>query len=908
MTTNKIIRFAFLSLSFVFLFVACRKDRFIDEDIETPYSEILKVVNVNGIVFDENNTPLPDVTVTIGERNTVTDENGVFIIRQSNLTSLGTMVKFEKSSYFDMSRIIYPNTNKEQVYVKISMESKDDPEKFQANTGGTINVNGGAKVEFTGESIIDSNGELYSGEVNVFTHWYNPLDEQLSINAPASLEGIDQDGMPKILQSFGMMAVELESPTGEKLQLAADEFAELTFPIPASISTDSPTSIPLWSVDEETGIWIAEFTAIKEGDTYVGSVNHFSFWNCDAPFELVTISGTLVTEGGLPINNQAVSITLNGISTGYGYTDNTGFFTGKIPKDELLTLKIQDCDIEFVNMEIGPFSSNVDIGSISIDLITSSSTITASLKGCVGENLSGAYGIINNTQLVTADSDGTINTIVTACSNASNQVKFYDSQQLNISDFISLDLSIDQNDLGEVTVCNQLDEFLTFNVDGGDFTLIETPEAYIINGDKLYITGRNTLSYSVNFEIEPINGLGEFQPTSTSFGTPPSSAASDGALLNCNNEGDFSCSQFEVTITEYDLSAEMVAGTFEGLLQQLYSTETDDVIVTGSFRSKIVDQFDEASVSGRVWIDLNGNGTRDLDEEDPTICGITFTRDADPTPIKFGARSVESLDGTYSFTGLQPGTYFLRMYNTNYKLTDFQSGDPTKDNDFFEPGGGIQNYYSYSFTLSDGENLENVDLGFKAPDNITGFISSSGCAPEINLTFNTSSGLKPYTAELSDGQIGTFTDDEEIEFTILTGGDYTITVTDALGNSTTANKIVDSYSTNVVGRIWDDTPGTFEGLYESQIDDKLENVEIRLYNIVDELIQTAFSDNGYNFSDIEYGDYYVEVITPTGYSISQMDPDEYNGSDINTTTGRSEIFKIDECFQTVRINAGFKQN
>ena len=91
-----------------------------------------------------------------------------------------------------------------------------------------------------------------------------------------------------------MMAVELQGASGESLNIAEGSTATLTFPIPQEILGNAPAEIPLWSFNENLGLWVEESVASLQGSNYVGEVSHFSFWNCDAPFELVELSFQLV--------------------------------------------------------------------------------------------------------------------------------------------------------------------------------------------------------------------------------------------------------------------------------------------------------------------------------------------------------------------------------------------------------------------------------------------------------------------------------------------------------------------------------------------------------------------------------------------------------------------------------------
>jgi hypothetical protein len=87
----------------------------------------------------------------------------------------------------------------------------------------------------------------------------------------------DKNGARVTLASFGMMAVELESASAEKLQIKSGSVATLTTPIPASAQANAPATIALWSVNEQTGIWKEEGTATKNGNVYVGDVKALFF-------------------------------------------------------------------------------------------------------------------------------------------------------------------------------------------------------------------------------------------------------------------------------------------------------------------------------------------------------------------------------------------------------------------------------------------------------------------------------------------------------------------------------------------------------------------------------------------------------------------------------------------------------
>ena len=683
-------------------------------------------------------------------------------------------------------------------------------------------------------------------------------------------------------------------------------------PIPPNLLAEAIEIIPLWSIDEETGQWIEESQASKIGNNYVGEVNHFSFWNCDIPSNLVEIEGYLHTPEGTPIANHPIKISVSSINSAIGYTNNVGFFSGKVPKDELLTLAVTSCDEIIVESDIGPFSDDTELGIVTAAILTSYTEITANLLGCIGEELPGAYGVINASQLITAENDGSITGILVGCSNTSHSVKFYDGMNIQVSDDITLDINNPNNDLGPITICNSLTEYLTFNIDGGDFYLIDAPESYIINENRIEIRASHVSnSYGIGIKVPTIIA-GVIQPTViTAYSA--NGGGQNGQYLRCDDlsgpEG-FTCDQFSVEILEVDQVGGFITGTFEGYLKNQPDGPPidEELYVTGSFRTAITLEFDESTVRGRVWVDLNGNGTRDLDEEDPTICNINLTRTSDNSQVTFGTTQFRAIDGTYEFIGIQPGDYYLRIYTPQYELADFQVGDPTKDNDFMESTNS-DNYVSYTLTITDGMIIENLDLGFKAPSNVAvNFYSTTGCAPDIELIYKITGGLKPYSIELSDGQVIS-SDPNDGTMTVPVGGDYLMTVTDALGNTGTKERTIQSYAIRIGGYAWVDLPGNTEGFYDTDSESELANLIIKLFDSSNILVATIENDaNGtYNFDNIPYGDYYVEVEMPFGFEPAIIHSDDFYGNKINPATNRSDILSLTECNSYTRINIGLKQ-
>ena len=189
----------------------------------------------------------------------------------------------------------------------------------------------------------------------MYASYINPTAADISETVPGSFMANDKNNKRVTLKSFGMMAVVLESTSGEKLQIGKGNTAKLTTPIPSSVQSSAPATISLWYVDEQTGLWKEEGIATKNGTNYTGEVKHFSFWNCDFSDPAVMLSMTIQNSKGLPL--VYVSVHIEGVDGGhaYGYTDSLGQISGLVPANVGLTLEVLDqCGTAAYSQNIGP--------------------------------------------------------------------------------------------------------------------------------------------------------------------------------------------------------------------------------------------------------------------------------------------------------------------------------------------------------------------------------------------------------------------------------------------------------------------------------------------------------------------------------------------------------------------------
>lgn len=284
----------------------------------------MKMSALSGFVFDTNGKGLAGVTVQSGTASVTTDVDGGFVFSSINAVNGRTVVRFSKQGYMDVVRSAAKQDGDtwEVVMAKkadSSISSISTESTFYVQDGSEMEVNG-MKVELKGGGFVkDGTSNLPSGPIHADMVYLDPDNEDFSDLMPggdlAAEQKNTETGETETVQlvSYGMTAVNMTDGDGDKVQLNG-KTATVTFPIPESMADDprvqAREDIPLWSFDEEKGVWVREGMAHydSELDAYVGEVTHFSWANLDWPEARATIKVTVTDEANNPLPNVKVTI------------------------------------------------------------------------------------------------------------------------------------------------------------------------------------------------------------------------------------------------------------------------------------------------------------------------------------------------------------------------------------------------------------------------------------------------------------------------------------------------------------------------------------------------------------------------------------------------------------------------
>lgn len=456
----------FLMALFALMF-SCQKDRGNSDALQGQADSIIPdapglsdelgvsvLSQVQGIVSD-GEFPLVNATVKcgFGAESVQTDPNGFFLLTACESYDRYGFVTIEYPGYFTGYRQYFPPPSG-QVVLHVNMLPHDEVVSFEASAGATIDADWGT-IEFAPSSFA-INGLLYTGTVEAFTQYVAPSRNDLFDVIPGGLTGLDEEGV-KVLETFGMLGVELFSDDGQALDVILP--AQTSLLIDDEQLAFAPDDIDLWSLDPQTGMWTIEGQATRTEDVYQMELPHFSWWNIDVPSTFVWMEGTVEREE-VPIGDAVVTIYTESIGCASTMTNSVGQFAGMVPRDQVLTAEVSVCEEFGSTLVIGEldFGPLQDSTNITVDaLYYENYFIQGQFVGCEGDPIQYGYMMVDG-EFQTFDNQGSFGFY--SCYDEFEIVAYevVPLQGVLASDTLFLDFSDpDQpEDIGEVIVCNEV--------------------------------------------------------------------------------------------------------------------------------------------------------------------------------------------------------------------------------------------------------------------------------------------------------------------------------------------------------------------------------------------------------------------------------------------------------------------
>ena len=380
-----------------------------------------------GIVLDAYGQPLGEVTVSLlgSEVTTISDNSGRF--KLENVTpSERVIITFRKEAYARTSVPIELREDVENTIIQ-RMAVIDHVFSFDSTDGYTFGDEEPLKLEFPSNNVIDEQGEAYNGSVVVEVTVFDLVSDTDSGNevlaTPGDFTAVSNTGEEKTLESYGMVQVNMTTPSGEDLQLGS-QASVIRLPVqnlgaPPVVGDE----ISAWSYNETLGKWeeeavgtVAEFNGQL---VWEFTAPHFSTWNCDRPISTHgCLTGTVTDSAGSPRGGATVrAVGITYISTTTARTAQDGTFCLEVKNGETVWAEISYSiagqtatqRTDAVSISPGQASCSLgvstcnDLGTIPVDIQTCISGIVVNL---LNEPRAGVQVMSPSGGVATTDANG----------------------------------------------------------------------------------------------------------------------------------------------------------------------------------------------------------------------------------------------------------------------------------------------------------------------------------------------------------------------------------------------------------------------------------------------------------------------------------------------------------------------
>lgn len=216
-----------------------------DTTKHTPVDLTTKVTSsVSGFVETTQGAagPLAGVTISFGNKSTITDEFGYFEIKDASVIKEAAQLTASINGYYTHYKTFIASEGK-GLFTRMKMDYRFGAGGFASAGGGNFEGGDGERIIIPGNALInEATNTPYAGNVSVSETRIDWDNEDISFLEPGDSRGLDSSGYLKLLTTYGIGNFLLSGTNGENLQLLHGDSATISIPL---FGSGQPQSIPL---------------------------------------------------------------------------------------------------------------------------------------------------------------------------------------------------------------------------------------------------------------------------------------------------------------------------------------------------------------------------------------------------------------------------------------------------------------------------------------------------------------------------------------------------------------------------------------------------------------------------------------------------------------------------------------
>lgn len=351
-----------------------------DSSTPTPTPEppippvVVKTGSVSGFVYEAGTgLPIAAATVRSGTLSATTDAKGAFTLAELPVGDALLAISHAGHAGHQTKTQVQQGVASA---VSASLVRVGATASVSAVSGGSAQVpNSTARVTLPANAVVDAKGAAYTGTIAVEITPIDPATDAARMPGGYMAQPATAGAAPQPMESLGALTVTLRDSAGQDLQLAKGVNAVIRIPL-ATRSPEVPATIPLFYLNEATGLWVQEGEArlVGEGSQryYEGQVSHFTTWNADRVYDSIRVHGCVQDDKGQ--RKSGVPVFADGVDYSArttAYTGSTGEFDLVMRRGSVATLFAQTGDLLSNFVKVGPSSTDITLPSC---LVLSAST------------------------------------------------------------------------------------------------------------------------------------------------------------------------------------------------------------------------------------------------------------------------------------------------------------------------------------------------------------------------------------------------------------------------------------------------------------------------------------------------------------------------------------------------------
>ena len=227
---------------------------------------------VEGTAVGQDDSPAKSVDLFFdGQRVARTNSNGKFSFTTAKTTKRA-IVTFKDQivkKFEEEDKIFFLNEGQRATY-RVKLREKPKPITFNASEPLDLPLGGEsdsfADLEIEENSLLTEDGSVFSGNAKASVSVTDPRNQSDISSAPGDFSTMNEDGEEEILETYGMMKLNLEDDNGKALVMSKPMKVYLD-PEKLNLTlSDGNVSIKLYWLDKKTGRWrdVGDF-ALEDG-------------------------------------------------------------------------------------------------------------------------------------------------------------------------------------------------------------------------------------------------------------------------------------------------------------------------------------------------------------------------------------------------------------------------------------------------------------------------------------------------------------------------------------------------------------------------------------------------------------------------------------------------------------------